>query len=86
MAQTFSTRSQPCCFAPQITVGFPTTGCGPNTVILANGAVVDLCVLAQIITEWCPAVAEAVSPAAAGTVCPTSAPELARVIPFGPFN
>jgi hypothetical protein len=62
MADQFSTRNQQFCLQPRITVGFPTTGCGPNTVTLANGAVVDLCVLAQIITEWCPAVAEAVSP------------------------
>ncbi|MDB4894423.1 MAG: hypothetical protein JWN15_685 [Firmicutes bacterium] len=86
MAERFSTRTEWFCPQPQLTVGFPTTGCGPNTVTLANGAVVDLCVLAQIITEWCPAVAEAVSgETAAELLCPSSEPELARIFPFSPF-
>jgi hypothetical protein len=87
MGQTFSTRNQPCCPAPQITVAFPAVvGGGGPKVVLANGAIIDLHVLAQIITENCPAVAGIVSPATAARVCPTSAPELAHITPIGPFN
>jgi hypothetical protein len=86
MTESFPTRNERFCPQLRITVGFPTTGCGPNTVTLANGAVVDLCALAQIITEWCPAVAGVVSPETAEVVCPSSEPELARIFPFSPFN
>lgn len=45
------------CPAPVLTIGFPPTFPGPNTVTLANGAVVDLNLLGEIISEFCPSVA-----------------------------
>lgn len=63
MSGCFSSRSR-CrtevfCDAPVLTVGFPKTcPCpGPDTVVLANGAVVDLRVLGQIVSQFCPAFA-----------------------------
>jgi hypothetical protein len=58
----FSTRDQNqfFCAQPVLTIGFPTcpTVCpGANTVVLANGAVVDLKVLGEIIGKFCPSFA-----------------------------
>jgi hypothetical protein len=80
MCDFFSTLNETVvCAQPVLTVGFPTTGGGgPNTVTLANGAVVDLNVLARIITDFCPGVVEAaVSPA---MLCPTSEPALVQIV------
>jgi hypothetical protein len=43
------------CPAPVLTIGFPPTNPGPNTVTLANGAVVDLTLLGEIVNTFCPA-------------------------------
>lgn len=43
------------CPAPVPTIGFPPTNPGPNTVTLANGAVVDLTLLGEIVSTFCPA-------------------------------
>lgn len=43
------------CANPQLTVSFPVAPGGANTVILANGAIVDLDQLGRIIAENCPA-------------------------------
>lgn len=50
------------CPAPVLTVGFPPICPGPNTVTLANGAVVDLGVLSGIITQFCPSLVCATPP------------------------
>lgn len=62
MSHVFSTRCEPplMCETPVLTVSFPRHGCpGPNSVVLANGAVVDLNVLGEIIGQICPAVLNA---------------------------
>jgi hypothetical protein len=60
LTTVFSTRCQNVisCEQPVLTIGFPTcpTACaGANTIVLANGAVVDLNVLGEIISRTCPA-------------------------------
>lgn len=61
MSHTFSTACPRVvfCEAPVLTVSFPRVcPCpGPDTVVLANGAVVDLNVLGQIVADFCPAFA-----------------------------
>lgn len=57
MSDTFSTRCVRVipCPEPVLTIGFPTQCCpGPNTVVLANGACVDVFQLGQIISQFCP--------------------------------
>lgn len=57
MSETFSTRCVRVipCPDPVLTIGFPTRCCpGPNTVVLANGACVDVVQLGQIISQFCP--------------------------------
>lgn len=49
------------CNAPVLQIGFPPVPPGPNTVTLANGAVVDLNMLGEIISRFCPSI-----------VCPTT--------------
>lgn len=61
MVKVFSTRNEPTilCTDPVITIGFPRcpTACpGPNTVTLANGAVVDLVELGRIVGQLCPSI------------------------------
>lgn len=45
------------CFNPVLTIGFPPICPGFNTVTLANGAVVDLNQLGDIVSKLCPSVA-----------------------------
>lgn len=45
------------CPAPVLTIGFPATFPGPGDVVLANGAVVNLEELGEIISTFCPAFA-----------------------------
>lgn len=57
LSNVFSTNCKPvtCCPNPVMTIGFPRTGApGPNTVVLANGAVVNLVELGRIISQFCP--------------------------------
>ncbi|HYG58231.1 MAG TPA: hypothetical protein VD902_09250 [Symbiobacteriaceae bacterium] len=61
MSHVFSTRSFPVltCDTPVLTVNFPNKGCpGPNDVVLANGAIVDLVQLGCLVGNLCPAVFE----------------------------
>ncbi|HYF95906.1 MAG TPA: hypothetical protein VD969_27115 [Symbiobacteriaceae bacterium] len=44
------------CDQPELTVSFPVLPAGANTVVLANGAVVDLNELGRIIARVCPAI------------------------------
>lgn len=65
-----STTGAPVFFCPvplELTIGFPPTCPGPNTVTLANGAVVDLNLLGEIISDFCPGVAEPVNIVLTGT-------------------
>lgn len=61
MSHVFSTTSPTVvfCEAPVLTVSFPRVcPCpGPGSVVLANGAVVDLNVLGDIVATFCPAFA-----------------------------
>lgn len=59
MSCVFSTsRPSPIsCDQPVITVSFPTMGTSANSVVLANGAVVDLNQLGALIAQICPAIA-----------------------------
>lgn len=58
MSNTFSSQTQGVrtidCLQPELTIGFPRGAAGPNSVVLANGAVVDLNLLGQIISKFCP--------------------------------
>lgn len=57
------------CLNPVLTIGFPPTFPGFNTVTLANGAVVDLCLLGGVISQFCPSLA-CPSPFVLGTTAP----------------
>jgi hypothetical protein len=65
VSNVFSTRTNGgfTCANPVLTVGFPKAPTSGNTVVLANGAVVDLNVLAQIVIQNCPGVHQPVQPA-----------------------
>lgn len=72
---TFSTRTQSkvTCTAPVLTIGFPKGGpVGPNSVVLANGAVVDLVELGRILQQFCPALAAMPSTITTATATPVT--------------
>lgn len=51
------------CANPVLRIGFPTCTAGPNTVTLANGAVIDREELGQVLSTFCPSL-----------VCPITIP------------
>lgn len=53
--RSFSSAMMPCvpCAQPVLTIGFPKAP-SQNTVVLANGAMVDLNQLGQIVQQFCP--------------------------------
>gem|GEM_PF-6471870 len=55
MCESFSTRDAVLlpCVNPVLTVSFPRAAAAGNTVVLANGAVVDLNELGRIIGRFC---------------------------------
>jgi hypothetical protein len=65
------------CLQPELTISFPVgVAPGPNSVVLANGAVVDLFELGRIVSTFCPAI-----------VCPeTIVVGGAQALGFGPLD
>lgn len=80
MSCVFSTRfvTPIPCAEPQLTVNFPVAPAPANTVVLANGAVVDLNELGRIIAANCP-----VFVCQPNVIMSTQSVQSVQTVPFG---